>query len=679
MENFKENFVCPVCKSELSKSEGFLACFSCKKQYKVINGIYDFREQDEYWSNVSREKMQELNQLARKTDWLSASKKILGSYAEHFAPFYRADSQFLWPTDENSVILDAGSMWGGVSIPAAQYHKEVLAIDKTQETLEFLDIRAKQMGFANIHPVAASIKKLPFPDNFFDLAILSGVLEWVGVEENITLEEQWQRTGRGIKIFQKKRYAKTPREMQLEVLTEIKRVLKPNGSLFLAIENSVGFIYLVGWPDEHMNLPFLSFLPRFISNFITKVFLGSEYRTYVYNIPVYRKLLEKAGFLKQAFYGVFNHYINAKEIVSIGLIRGLKKKIFEGKIWQLRLISKIIPSWLLAYLSPSIMAIAFKNENVNYEPRIKKLFREAELITGECPDFKAVKWDSRLTNGLPVNYLVYADDTKIPTYFCKIARDKNEIDSVKNEAENLKKLQSFLKGTSLESHIPQFVFYGTIGQITFLVTKYLKGREATFSIWNYFKNQNNIPFLSKYATKRWLKEIDGPVKKALSFIDDFQKITKTDTIDSKSLAILSHIKSEKLPLALEHGDYDLCNILIHRQNEVNIIDFEHLAEKKLPFLDLGNLLFNYLIFQYKDLKPNMTLIKFADEYGWTKKLREWLLYYSQISGISMDILKFLPALAVREQNARVYPKYRNPYTYPMYGEDIIKEMSQWIL
>ncbi|GAI15387.1 unnamed protein product, partial [marine sediment metagenome] len=196
--------------------------------------------------------------------------------------------------------------WGGITIPTAQYHKEVYVIDKTLETLEFLDIRAKQIGFENIHTVGASLRNLPFPDNFFDLVILNGVLEWVALDEDIVLEKQWQGTGRGLHLKQTKRYSENPKEIQLKVLREMNRVLKPRGSLYLAIENRIGYIYLAGWPDDHMNLPFICFLPRFLANAITKLFLHCQYRTYVYTISGYRSLLKKKWLFLSTFLRSFS-------------------------------------------------------------------------------------------------------------------------------------------------------------------------------------------------------------------------------------------------------------------------------------------------------------------------------------------------------------------------------------
>ncbi|MCX6008840.1 MAG: hypothetical protein NTW48_02155, partial [Chloroflexi bacterium] len=132
--------ICPYCHSRLFQQEEFLFCQSCNKQYPIVNGIPNFCQKDEYWCNVSREKMQELNRKAVESgDWLEAARELIPDYLDAIEPFDRADAQFLWPTTLKSRVLDVGSMWGGLTIPVAQHCGEIFAVDKTIETLTFLN------------------------------------------------------------------------------------------------------------------------------------------------------------------------------------------------------------------------------------------------------------------------------------------------------------------------------------------------------------------------------------------------------------------------------------------------------------------------------------------------------------------------------------------------------------
>ncbi|OGZ18342.1 MAG: hypothetical protein A2Z68_00380 [Candidatus Nealsonbacteria bacterium RBG_13_38_11] len=636
--------------------------------------------------------MQELNKLARdRGDWLGAAKKVVPQYLDHFVSFSRADQQFLWPTTKESRILDAGSMWGGITIPAAQYHKEVYAVDKTVETLEFLNIRAEQMNFHNIHTVAASLRNLPFSDNFFDLVILNGVLEWVALDEDVILEKQWKRAGRGLKLKQNKKYSENPTEMQLKVLQEINRVLKPGGSLYLAIENRIGYIYLAGWPDDHMNLPFICFMPRFLANFITKLFLHCQYRTYVYSISGCRSLLKKSGFPNTIFYGAFHHYNQPSEVIPLELISFLKKKIFTDKRWQLKFLSKLIPAGLLKYLSPSIICLASKSFKSDYKPRIKQIFQKAKLIRNNCPNFKAVKWDSRLGNNLPVNYLIYTDNSKIPTYFCKISRDKQSTDTLKTEAINLESIGLLLKGKELGLNIPRLVYYGTIDEITFLVTEYIQAEKSKFNFNSRLTSQNlkkldkeinlAIEFLSKFQQYTVKRKVNA-VQYLLSAIEEQKKKLEKNglfTEEVKTLLndLINDVKKFKrvsLSLSSIQGDFDFFYNIMFGKDGLKLFDFEHYESEGPPFLDFITLIFNPILVSYEYQKKGLSLIEILDKPNLKNYLKSWFAKYSELTGLPKEMLRLAPAIAALEQKTKNYPASRDPDSFPIYKQRAFNEM-----
>ena len=74
----------------------------------------------------------------------------------------------------------------------------------------------------NITPIHASVWDLPFDKSSFDCVVMNGVLEWVG---------EWFDDC-------------SPREVQLKALERRRELLKPGGTLFVAIENRIGFEFL---------------------------------------------------------------------------------------------------------------------------------------------------------------------------------------------------------------------------------------------------------------------------------------------------------------------------------------------------------------------------------------------------------------------------------------------------
>lgn len=689
--NYKNIFVCPECKRDLSIDSGRLICAYCSLDYSLIDGIPDFRKKDQYWCNVNRQKMQELNKLARSSgDWLGAAKRVVPEYAAHFIPFDRADMQFLWPCTKDSRILDAGSMWGGISIPAAQFHGQVYAVDKTKETLEFLNIRAKQMGLDNIQAVASGLEKLPFPDNFFDLVVLSGVLEWVAFGEELVLEKHWRRFGRGVKTGQRKRYADNPKEVQLKVLQEMRRVIKPGGCLYLAIENRVGYIYLVGYPDDHMNLPFICFMPRALANLVTKITLNCEYRTYVYTIPECKTLLRRGGFANIDFYGIFTHYINPKEAIPLPMIENLKGKIISTKRGINKILLSLIPKKMLPWLSPSIVAFATKGSGPKNDPRLVQLLKKEGLLNGSSSAIRLMKCDSRPGNELTVNYWVYTDEGNKPKYFCKVCRSNKATAVLRQESENIRILNNLLKESRLNSHIPKLLHYGTTDGITFMVTEFIDARKSSFN------------FNSRLKYK--LKDLDTEIKEAIRFLAQFQKNTITKQIEAVSYLVqfledkkmilqkrglltenvnasIDKLKEEikelgefTMPLCAQHGDYDFFyNILFHEEG-LRITDFEHFEQQALPFLDLATLIFNPLVVSHEYKKSKRRMSKILDKYELRKFLNDWLSLYEQLTGMPRKLLRFLPALAALEQRTKDYPSWRDPLTFPINAafEDLLR-------
>jgi len=685
------DLICPHCHSRLSMHDGVLLCQSCKQEYPIIDGIPNFCQKDEYWCNVSREKMQELNAKARESgDWLNTAKELIPEYLDAIEPFDRADAQFLWPTKSESRILDAGSMWGGLTIPVAQYCREMFALDKTIETLAFLKMRAEQMGFNNIYVVASTLGNLPFLDGYFDMVILSGVLEWVAFEQEVVLEVHW-----GKRRSDSARYSKNPRQVQLEVLCEIQRVLKPGGHLYLAIENSIGYQYLAGAPDDHVNIKYVPFLPRFMANAITKWKLNCEYRTYIYTLGGYRSLLKDSGFQNVEFYGAFSHYILPSEIIPISLIKYWKKALFPvgNKAWYKKVAVGIFPKGLLKYVSPSFIALAkTAGEEEQNGARLIQLLRKAGLLRDSvAADIRLVKCKGRPGNYHAANFLVYLKNKKRPAYFCKICRNNKYADILEDEANNLKVVNKLLVDTEFNSSIPRLLYFGTIDNITILVTQYLEGEPSGFNPGRSLSKGNlrkldesiqaGIRLLVKFQKYTQVRDVEAVpyllsvIEKQREILNNNDKLTKE--IDSDIKELVEEIKTLKglsIPVCAVHGDYDFYYNILLSGNEVSIVDFEHFEREGLPSLDLASLIFNPILISYERSGTGVPLLTYIDSNNLKGYIRQWLSLYSVLSGLSMNILKYLAPIAALEQQTKEYPYYRDPNTYPMYPKKAFTEL-----
>ena len=714
------DFYCPGCHDRLNYNDNNLACQRCQVEYSLQEGIPVFAKKRGYWCTISKEKMHQLISDAKASqDWLAAVEKHIPRYAPHVVPLYRADAQFAFPIDANARVLDAGSMWGGLTIPIAQYVKEVVAIDQTWETLQFLKVRAKQMGLNNIKPIESSIHRLPFPDNYFDFVILNGVLEWLGVEQDIILEDHWDKKRKD--DFQ---YKRSPRDMQLAALKELYRVTKPGGGIYVAIENRLGLQYFLGHPDDHVNVRFVTFMPRVFANYVTKKFRNTDYRTYIYSPNKLKALVTESGFKPQMLYTVYPHYGKISRMVPMSCFKHCQRFAKQGyahiKIFILTLAWNLIPEPFAKHMAPSIALIAAKDK-FTHPQRLLALLVQKQIIKKEAiDDYTLILANNRFANGHSTNYVVFNQRTKQSVFFCKIARQK-ELTALCHESEQLFEVNNQLQGSAFETSIPKLVCFDTIDGIHLQVTTfvYIKPISPVFSnglrllprVRRLFTSRLMSPF-AHYAQQlgrsRWLKQIDSNMMQAIDWLVGFQH--KTETMSLPMTSVLETWLPEKiqaiennglsteaiktvladkatklqqyeqltLPLVAQHGDYDICNVF--KQNkQIFIVDFEHSSASQLPGFDLANLIFSPLLYEWKISNKNQSLQAYADETGWVSYLNKWIAHYASLTNNSVAFVCCQLWLAVIEQNAKQYPNNRDPYDYPMYGQESLDALMSFEL
>jgi ubiquinone/menaquinone biosynthesis C-methylase UbiE len=280
-------FRCPKCKGKVKRVGDAHICNTCSTGWPVHNGIPCFNTRPFYWSQVSRAKMKKLIAIARAEGWKDALEKVLLPATDKYTFDYavdesRADWHFMLPVKKGSGVLDIGCGWGSTTISLARYYN-VVGADSTLETLEFLRMRAAQEGTHKLQLVRIDpldYGTLPFPDSSFDLVVMNGVLEWVGALRTDIPPDECQKTA----------------------LKEILRVLKPNGGIYIGIENRFAYTAFLG-AREHGNIPFADLMPRRLANRLSKLSgRKTGYRTYIYGYGGYKKILKETGFHDAKFY-----------------------------------------------------------------------------------------------------------------------------------------------------------------------------------------------------------------------------------------------------------------------------------------------------------------------------------------------------------------------------------------
>lgn len=199
-----------------------------------------------------------------------------------------------------ATVLDIGTGSGDIAHKFAKVCKEVVSVDLYDERVE-----KKGYIFKPVHD-----ESLPFKGDTFDVVISNHVIEHVPNQELH--------------------------------LSEALRVLKTGGRLYLATPNKIWLT------DPHYKLPFISWLPRGISDKYLKTFKGKILRWDIYPIT---------------------HWGIKKELVNVEVINAVPAIIKMNNLDEKKVprvvgsILRYFPERLLAplqYISPTLVYVVIK-------------------------------------------------------------------------------------------------------------------------------------------------------------------------------------------------------------------------------------------------------------------------------------------------------------------------------
>lgn len=298
--NLLDVVACPRCKDHLEQNGSQLFCSSCTEYYSLQSGVFRAQKNKYYWGEIDQVRMQDLLKNARAVGWLNAleglPKEIKNSVFDYITRANRADWRFNLPLNHHARVLDLGSGWGQIPFLLAEAYDEVWSLEYIEERIDWQQIRKEQEKKENLYLVQSDVMYLPFLDETFDIISMNGVLEWIGIAKMDS------------KVS----------ELQLQVLSDVFRILKPGGYLYIGIENRIGYNMFLGAFD-HSGMRFTSLMPRWLANQYVKHFKKNShpiegnqhgYRTYTYSPPGYRKLLREAGFSNIVMYWVMPSHNN---------------------------------------------------------------------------------------------------------------------------------------------------------------------------------------------------------------------------------------------------------------------------------------------------------------------------------------------------------------------------------
>ncbi|HUX73205.1 MAG TPA: methyltransferase domain-containing protein [Steroidobacteraceae bacterium] len=187
-----------------------------------------------------------------------------------------------------------------------------------------------------------AVCRLPFADASYDVVLLNLVLEWCagGNPEEPAIAGQ-------------------PR-----LLSEIYRVLKPNGTLQLCTKNRFAYRLLVGGGDEHAHgLRFGNALPRWLLRLIVRLRGKPAPAGHLHSYGALDRLIRGAGLSPvQSYWAVpemrFPEQFIPTDVKAIRLAR--HQLIRQGNSRLTNLLMRLTPAWMVRYVTPGLFFIARK-------------------------------------------------------------------------------------------------------------------------------------------------------------------------------------------------------------------------------------------------------------------------------------------------------------------------------
>ena len=201
---------------------------------------------------------------------------------------------YLFDLGPESRVLDLGCGTGGVACRLGKDH-HVIAADKSPINAAFVKLRGEQENLPHFQSVCADGVDLPIADAQLDLVCMIGSFEW--------MPTSWPH--------------EKPETVHSRVLSEVLRVLKPGGSLFLGIENRQYLGFALGVADPHARIRHVSYLDRDRANQLSLDLRGEPFLEYTYTRGEANALLTNAGFEKVDDYWLRPDYSTPNYIIPL--------------------------------------------------------------------------------------------------------------------------------------------------------------------------------------------------------------------------------------------------------------------------------------------------------------------------------------------------------------------------
>lgn len=251
----------------------------CAGLYSIDQTSIDYSEGEEAESYL-RDVFQNTTDLSSQSSELES--KIRDWSSEYHLTSNRANVLRCLNLKNVHNILELGCGCGSISRYLGEQGKCVDAIEGALSRAELASLRCKDLD--NINFYQGNFNSFVFPENHYDAVLLVGVIEYAAM---------FNEDGKS-------------GEKAAEVLLErVKKTLKPDGILVLALENRLGLKYLLGAGEDHLSKPYLG-----IYNYPEKSGINT------YSRQEWNAILDSAGFFSRKVLLPFPDYKLPRVVIS---------------------------------------------------------------------------------------------------------------------------------------------------------------------------------------------------------------------------------------------------------------------------------------------------------------------------------------------------------------------------
>lgn len=586
--------VCPACQqSQVESDHSAYRCSLCGHLLSSHEGIIEGAWVDLGYREIPEETFLELLERAKRVGWFEAAKEksdIPGTNPDYLSKITRADFRYLLPLGKNSIVLDAGAGLGTIMNALAPHVGTYVALENDLLRLRFARQRARQEALTNVICVHSSILNHPLAHGKFDVVILNGVLEWVGLEGT-----------------------ESPGKVQHSVIAELWKLLKPGGVIYVGTDNRFALAQLRGAPEPHTMLPFVGIMPRKMADRLVRrqylkgrgwnrsPMLRKGFRTWTYSLWGYRKMLRRVGFediyvwLPHPTYNQPHRIIsNAPQAVAFYVRQILGRR----SIWHrtARTLQKLqLPvSWLripYAALASFFLFRARKpggEQTDSFLDQLSTITRQEwkRLSMGGDPPQQFSFFLSGISPKWPKSALLFSNRSQDPVAVAKISRDAYTDQRLKLEHDNIQRFSPHVPS-------PQPPLLDKIQETSVLIRCGVSGDQLG-QLLNHGSTQKVKSLLEKvflwldkmqscFENSQWTADAaELRLKSALEPVGQFNPGLR-DLLEKESGLILA---SCPIPMVPCHGDFVLSNIWITSAGNVCPVDWEEATERGWPLLDI---------------------------------------------------------------------------------------------